>query len=75
MTRIDIELPEDLASQAREAGLLSSEAIRELLKNALRLRAAGKLATIADQVEAAGIPPMSLDEIQAEVNAAKNPRA
>ena len=39
-----------------------------LLENALRLRAAGRLAAIAGRTEAAGIPPMSLDEIQAEVD-------
>ena len=38
MTSITIDLPDDIAEQARREGLLSAQAIRELLEEALRMR-------------------------------------
>mgnify|MGYP001434305917 CR=1 FL=1 len=38
MTTITIELPDDIAEQARREGLLSARAIRGLLEDTLRLR-------------------------------------
>ena len=51
-------------------GLLSPKAIERLLREAVRRRAAGReLLSVADRVAAAGIPQMSAEEIQAEVQA------
>lgn len=75
MTRIQIDLPEATAQAAREAGLLTTEALDRLLNDALRRRqAADALLAIADRVAAAGIPPMSMEEINAEVKAARAER-
>lgn len=75
MTRIQIDLPEATARAAREAGLLTPEALAGLLNDALRRRqAADALLTIADRVAAAGIPPMTMEEIDAEVKAARAER-
>jgi hypothetical protein len=72
MTSLQIELPEATARAAREAGLLAPRALDRLLHEALRKReAASSLLTIADQIAAAGIPPMSMEEINAEVKAAR----
>ena len=72
MTTIQIELPEATAQAAREAGLLTTQALDRLLVEALRRRQAGEaLLAIADRVAAAGIPPMSMAEINAEVKAAR----
>jgi hypothetical protein len=75
MTTIQIELPEATAQAAREAGLLTSQALERLLNQALRRRqAADSLLSIADRVAAAGIEPMSMEEITAEVKAARAAR-
>ncbi len=72
MTKIQIELPDATAEAAQAAGLLTSEALDRLLSTALRRRqAADWLLSIADEVVAAEVPPMSETEIQAEVKAAR----
>ena len=76
MTTIQIELPESTAQAAREAGLLTPQALNRLLTDALkRQEAADSLLSIADRVANAGIAPMSIEEINAEVKAARHQRA
>lgn len=75
MTTIQIELPDATAQAARAAGLLTPQALARLLNDALqRQQAADSLLSIAARVEAAGIPPMSMEEINAEVKAARAER-
>ena len=75
MTTIEIELPDATAQAARAAGLLTPQALARLLDAALkRQKAADSLLSIADRVAAAGIPPMSMDEINAEVKAVRAER-
>ncbi len=75
MTKVQIELPDATDEAAQAAGLLTSEALDRLLSNALRRRqAADWLLNIADEVAAAGVPPMSEAEIQAEVKASQKAR-
>jgi len=75
MTRVRIELPDATAKAAREAGLLTPLALGRLLNDALRRRrAADSLLRIADRVAEAGIAPMSIREINAEVKADRTRR-
>lgn len=75
MTTLQIELPDSTARAARAAGLLTPQALDRLLTQALRRReAANSLLAIADRVAAAGIAPMSMQEINAEVKAARSER-
>ncbi len=75
MTRIQIELPDATAQAAREAGLLTPQALERLLNEALRRKqAADSLLSIADRVAAAGLPPMSMEAINAEVKAVRAAR-
>jgi len=69
MTTLEINLPDALAREAKAAGLLAPEAVRKLFAEALRQRAFDELLSVADRVEAAGVPPMTMDEINAEVKA------
>jgi hypothetical protein len=72
---IQIELPDATAQAARAAGLLTSQALARLLNEAIKRRqAADALLSIADRVAEAGIAPMSMDEINAEVKAARAER-
>jgi hypothetical protein len=77
MTTLELKLtlPDELAQRARDAGLLTPQALERLLNEALRRKqAADSLLSIADRVAAAGIAPMSMEEINAEVKAARAER-
>jgi hypothetical protein len=75
MTTLTIELPDTTVEAAREAGLLTPQALDRLLNEALRRKqAADSLLSIADRVAAAGIEPMSMEEINAEVKVARAER-
>ena len=75
MTTIQIELPDATANAARDAGLLTPQALERLINDALRRKqTADSLLSIADRVAAAGIPPLSMEEINAEVKAARAER-
>jgi hypothetical protein len=75
MTTVQVTLSDALATEAREAGLLTPEALERLLQEALRRRvAANRLLGVADRVARAGIAPMSMEEINAEVRAYRDER-
>ena len=74
MTVIEISLPEELALSAKDAGLLSDRAIQALLRDAIRRRAGQSLLEAALDIQAAAIPPMSMDEIDAAVKAVRAER-
>jgi hypothetical protein len=75
MTKIQIELPDATAKAASDAGLLTSQALARLLTDAIRRQqAADALLSIADRVAEAGVPPMSMEEIDAEVKAVRAER-
>ena len=69
MTTVQNELPEELARKARKACLLAPESIERVLREALRREAFEDLLSVAERVEAAGISSMSMDEINAEIQA------
>jgi DNA-binding protein H-NS len=71
LTTVQIELPEELARRAREAGLLRPEAVEQLIAEALRERRIERLFEIRKQLQAAGIAPMSGKDIEAEIHAAR----
>jgi len=75
MAKIQIELPDATAKAARKAGLLTPQALDRLLTEAIRRQqAADSLLKIAGRVAAAGIEPMSMEEIDAEVKAVRAER-
>jgi hypothetical protein len=72
MTKIQIELPDSTAKAAKEAGLLTPVALDRLLTDAIRRQqAADALLTIADRAASAGVEPMSMEEVDAEVKAVR----
>ncbi len=66
---LTLNLPDELASKAQAAGLLNTEAIEKLLREQLRKQAGEELRMMLNKVDASGIPPMSEEEIQAEIDA------
>ena len=74
MTILTIDLPDNIVEEAKDAGLLTPEALTQLLKDAIRRQAGRRLLEAAKRVQAAGIPPMSDEEIVAEVKAVRAER-
>ena len=66
---LTLNLPDRLAREAESAGLLKSAAISRLLKDAIRQRAAQALLDGAARATRSGSKPMSMRQIQAEVDA------
>lgn len=69
MTTVQIDLSDQLAQEAQRAGLLSATAIEKLLRAALRSERIELMTQTRDQLAAQPLPPMSPDEIQAEIDA------
>ena len=71
MTELVIHLPDDLEERARNAGLLSDSAIQTLLEDAIHRQAGQRLRAVVETIHAANIPPMTMEEIDAEVKAVR----
>ncbi len=71
MTTLNIDLPDSLIREAKEAGLLDSAEIEDMLRERLRQRAADQLLAAAKQLGDSDLPPMTMDEIQVEVDAVR----
>jgi len=76
MTTLEVKLnlSDRLAREAQAAGLLTPRALAQLLKDAMRKQAAQALLDGAGRATKAGVKSMSMDEIQAEVNAVRRVR-
>ena len=75
MTEPSVTFPDGLASEAAQEGLLTPQAIEKLLREAMEQRRQidGFFATV-ERLRAPDIPPMSEEEIQAEVDAIRTER-
>ena len=75
MKTLTVELPDGLVEEAQDAGLpISSDAIEAMIRENLRDKAVDRLFRTANRLAAAGFPPMTTEEIQAEVNAVRAKR-
>ena len=66
---LTLNLPDELASKAQAAGLLNAEAVERLLREQLRRQAGQQLRAMLDKADTSGTPPMTEDEVQAEIDA------
>ncbi len=71
MTELTVKLPDELAQKIRAAGLLDEAALEKVFREALRKQAVGELFSALDDIEAMKLPPMSEEEIQTEIDAAR----
>jgi hypothetical protein len=69
MTRVEITLPDQLAAEAQRAGLLTPEAIERMVREQLRAERLEKLKLARQALAANPLPPMTPDEVQAEIDA------
>lgn len=67
--QVKVELPDPLAAEAQAAGLLVPEQLERMLREALRAKRVEKLAAAREVLAANPPPPMTPEEIQAEIDA------
>ena len=73
MTTVTVRLPDDLAQQAKAAGLLRDEAIETLLREAVRKQRTDQFFAAIDRLQALE-PRLTEEEIRAEIEAARAER-
>ncbi len=66
---LTVNLPDNLANEAKAAGLLSPKELERLVREALRQRRIERLAKAREKLAAQPLAPMTSDEIQAEIDA------
>jgi hypothetical protein len=72
---IQLDLPEELIQQAREMGLLENKRVAELLADEVCRRKSGQeLKTVLNEIRSAPGEPLSMNEINAEIKAARAKR-
>lgn len=69
-----LALPDGLAQEARAAGLLTSEAIEALIRDAVRRQHAERFFEDANRLAALDLPPLTEEEIEAEIQMARQER-
>ena len=67
--QVKLELPDPLAAEAQAAGLLAPEQLERMLREALRVKRVEKLVAVRDVLATNPLPPMTPEEIQAEIDA------
>jgi len=70
MTTVEITLPDQLAEEAKRAGLLAPPAIERVVRDAIRRRALAELKEAKDRMAAVEGAQMTPEEIQQEIAAA-----
>lgn len=71
MTTVQVKIPDQLAAEASRAGLLTPQALGEMLRERLRAHAGSNLRELWRRTEAEEISDQQLEEITAEVKAAR----
>jgi hypothetical protein len=68
MTNLQISLPDDVARAAQQAGLLTPDALEQMLRERLRTLQLARLDEARDRLAKAPPPAMTAEEIQAEID-------
>jgi hypothetical protein len=68
---LKLSLPDRLASQAKAAGLLTSEAIERLVRQAIRKAAAERLIEYGKRLREPGAPGITEAELESELKAVR----
>jgi hypothetical protein len=69
IVNVEIQLPDMLAAQAQKAGLLEPAALERMVREALLAKRVQDLAETRERLAANPLPPMTPEEIQAEIDA------
>jgi hypothetical protein len=69
MTVVQINLPDALAREAAQAGLLAPERIERILRETLRAERVERMQAARARLASEPLPPMTPEEISAEIEA------
>ncbi len=69
MTTLTIELPDKLAKEAQEAGLLDPKSVEVMLRETMQTRRMDRLREVRQKLSDNPLSPMSPEEIQNEIDA------
>lgn len=72
--QVNLDLPDSLAKEATRLGLLEPQALQALLRDAVRIRRLARLVEARRKIAAAGVPPLTMEEIEAEIEADRSQR-
>lgn len=72
--QVTLNLPDDIALRARDAGLLTVDAVQKLLEEALRRAAGRNLLSMAERLHAANTAPADEIELDDLIHAARAER-
>ena len=71
---VKLDLPESLAKEAQQAGLLTPQAVETMLRERLRAQRVAELREAVKQMVSTGGAPMTMEEIEAEIQAYRKER-
>ena len=71
---VKLELPDSLAKEAQQAGLLTPQALEAMLRERLRAQRVAELREAVGQMASAGGTPLTMEEIEAEIQAYRKER-
>ncbi len=71
---LTLELPNELAMEASQAGLLTSESLVTLLKREVQQRRINNLFAAIDRLDEKNTDILDIDEVSAEISAARAER-
>jgi len=74
MSEVVLTLPDNLAKEAEDNGLLKPEFIESLLRSEIRRRRVNKLFAAADRLADLDLPTLTEAEVEAEITAARQSR-
>ncbi|MBI3149635.1 MAG: hypothetical protein HYZ17_14085 [Betaproteobacteria bacterium] len=74
MTTLELTLPDQLAREAQAAGLLTPQALEAMVRENLRKQRVDELFAAMQRMHAVNTPPLTEEEIQAEIDAARAER-
>jgi hypothetical protein len=66
---VKLDLPDALAQEVARMGLLEPNALQAMLREAVRARRIERLGEARKKIAAAGVPPLTMEEINAEIQA------
>jgi hypothetical protein len=74
MTTVQITIPDVLAKEAAAEGLLEPGSIEAILRERLAAARVAKMQATRQKLSATGTPPMTAEEIEAEIQAYRTER-
>jgi hypothetical protein len=74
MTTVQITLPDALAQEATQAGLLTPQKIEFILRERLRQERIERMKAARDKLTSVPFPPMTPEEISAEIETYRSER-